>query len=134
MISGLTLQTLAVAGVAAYAWLTLRRQGIGGHLTAATIRLIWHADMHTRTGVAVVDAGALIYAAGSILMARPYLSRPTMLFVAVPIAAVIGLLALGALALVVAIVLAALASNADVPVDFGGGPGSRAGPRRRRRS
>jgi hypothetical protein len=125
VISGLTLQAVGVAGVAAYAWIKLRRQGIGGHITAATIRLAWHADVHTRTGLAVLAAGAVIYAAGSILMARPYLSRPVMLFVAVPIAAIVGMLALGVVALVVAILLAALANNADVPVSFGGGHGSR---------
>lgn len=121
--SGLTLQTLCVAGVASYAWLKLRREGIGGHITAATIRLAWHADVHTRIGLAVIAGGAVIYAVGSILMARPYLSRPAMLFVAVPAAAVIGMLALGALILVVALLLAALANNLGLPLDFGRGGG-----------
>jgi hypothetical protein len=42
-----------------------RRHGIGGHLTAATIRLAWHSDVHTRTGLAVLAAGTVIYVAGS---------------------------------------------------------------------
>lgn len=132
VVSGLTLQTVGVAGSAAYAWLKLRHEGIGGHLTAATIRLAWHADVHTPVGLAVLTAGTVIYAAGSILMARPYLSRPAMLFVAVPIAAVVGLLALGALALVVAVALAALA-NGDIPLDFGTGRDGGDGSSRRRR-
>lgn len=119
MIAGLTLQTLSVAGVAAFAWISLRHQGIGGHITAATIRLAWHSDVHTRAGVAVLAAGGVVYAAGSILMARPYVSRPATLFIAVPAAAAAGMLALGALALIVGLVLTALANNADVPLDIG---------------
>jgi len=124
VVSGLTFQTVGVAGAATYAWLRLRREGIGGHITAATIRLAWHADVHTRAGVAVIAAGAIIYAVGSMLMARPYVSRPVMLFVAVPAAAVIGMLALGVLVLIVAILLAAIAANIDLPLDIGGGGGS----------
>ncbi|SRR6266699_6257567 len=120
VIAGLTLQTLGVAGVAAFAWTRLRHQGIGGHLTAATIRLAWHSDVHTSAGLAVLAAGAVIYAAGSILTARPYVSRPATLFIAVPAAAVAGLLALGAMALIVALVLTALANDVDVPLDIGG--------------
>jgi hypothetical protein len=135
VISGLTLQTAGVAGAAAYAWLKLLREGIGGHLTAATARLAWHADVHTRTGIAVLAAGAVICAAGSILMARPYLSRPAMLFAAVPVAAVAGMLALGVLALVVAILLAAPGYDFELPLDFsvGGGHDSGAGSGRRRK-
>jgi len=133
VISGLTLQAVGAVGVAAYAWLKLRHQGIGGHITAATIRLAWQADVHTRTGLAVIAGGAIIYAAGSILMARPYLSRPVMLFVAVPMAAVVGMLALGLLALVVAIVLDALVNQVDIPLDLGGGPERGTGSSRRRK-
>jgi hypothetical protein len=119
--SGLILQTVGVVGVAVYAWIELRRQGIGGHITAATVRLAWHADVHTRVGLAVIAVGAIIYAAGSILMARPYLSRPVMLFVAVPVAAVVGMLALGVLVLVVTLLVAVLANQGDIPFGFGFG-------------
>lgn len=119
VIAGLTLQTLSVAGVSAFAWINLRHQGIGGHITAATIRLAWHSDVHTRAGVAVLAAGAVVYAVGSILMARPYVSRPATLFIAVPAASAAGMLALGALSLIVVLVLTALANNVDVPLDIG---------------
>jgi hypothetical protein len=56
-----------------------------------------------------------------------------MLFVAVPAAAVIGMLALGVLALIIAILLAAMAANVDLPLDIGGGGGS-SGPRRKQRT
>ncbi len=85
----------------------------------ATIRLAWHSDVHTRAGLAVLAGGAVIYAAGSILTARPYVSRPATLFVAVPAAAMAGMVSLEALALIVALVLTALANNVDVPLDIG---------------
>ena len=92
---GLILQAVGAGGVAAYVWFQVRHQNIGVHITAATIRLAWHGEVHTRAGLAVLVAGALIYAAGSVLMARPYVTRPVTLFVAVPVAAVAGLLVLG---------------------------------------
>ena len=125
---GLTLQAIGVGSVTAYGWFKLRREGIGGHITAATIRLAWHSDLHTRTGPAVLMAGALIYVAGSILVARPYVSRPVTLFVAVPVAAVAGMLVLGVLVLIVAVVITVL-DDFPLPFDFGGGSSRRRRPR-----
>jgi hypothetical protein len=131
---GLALQVLGAGGLAAFVWLKVRRENLGGHLTAATIRLVWHGEVHTRQGLMVLVAAALLYAAGSIVMARPYVSRPVTLFVAVPLAAVAGLLVLGALALIVALAIAAFTSDGfDFPGwDFSSGSGGD-GRRRRRR-
>ena len=49
---GLILQAVGTGGVAAYVWFTVRHQDIGGHVTAATIRLAWHSEVHTRPGLA----------------------------------------------------------------------------------
>lgn len=107
--------------MAAYVWLKVRHQNIGEHVTAATIHLAWHGEVHTRQGLAVLAAGALLYAAGSVLMARPYVARPMMLFVAVPVAAVAGMLVVGALAIIVALLIAAVANGSiDLTPDFGG--------------
>jgi hypothetical protein len=65
--NGLILQAVGAGGVAAYVWLKVCHQNIGGHVTAATIRLAWHGEIHTPQGLAVLAAGALIYAAGSVL-------------------------------------------------------------------
>ena len=88
--------------------MTKLRSDAGGHITAATFRLLWHGEIHTRTGVAVLAAGAVIYVAGSVLLARPHVSRPVTLFIAVPVAAVAGMAVLGVLALVVALIFSAL--------------------------
>jgi hypothetical protein len=66
------------------------RQDIGGHITAATFRLMWHGkSAHAAGGCPVI--GAVIYAVGSVLLARPYVSRPATLSIAVPVAAVAGM-------------------------------------------
>ena len=113
--SGLILQAAGAGGVAAYVWRSARQQNIGGRVSAATIRLAWHGEMHTRQGLAVLAAGVFTYAAGSVLMARPYVTRPVTLFVAVPLAAVAGMLVLGVLAFIVALLVAAL-ENGDLGV------------------
>jgi hypothetical protein len=130
---GLILQAVGVGGVAAYVLLKIRHQNIGGHVTAATIRLAWHGEVHTRPGLAILAGGAVIYAAGSVLMARPYVSRPVTLFVAVPVAAVAGMLVLGVLAFIAALLIAAVANDGfDIPgLDFGGD--GRSAKRRRRK-
>lgn len=122
MAGGLTLQAVGVGGVATYIWLNVHHQNIGGHISAATIRLAWHGEIHTQPGSAILAAGAVIYAVGSVLMARPYVSRPMTLLVAVPLAAIAGMLVLGVLAFVVALLIAALANgDLDLPgLVFGG--------------
>lgn len=130
VVSGLALQAAGAGGVAAYVWLNVRRQGFGGHVSAATIQLAWHSEVHTRQGLSVLAAGAVVYAAGSVVMARPYLTRPVGLFVAVPAAAVAGLLVLGVLALLVTLLIVALENgDLDFGLDFGGGRGKPKRPR-----
>ena len=60
-VSGLAVQAAGLGGVTAFLWARLRHQDAGGHLTAATFRLMWHGEVHTRTGVAVLVTGAVIY-------------------------------------------------------------------------
>ena len=124
---GLIVQALGVGSVAVIMWHNIRNQSFGGHITAEMIRFAWHSQLHNRTGVIVLAAGAVIYAVGSVVMARPYVSRPATLFMAVPIAAVAGMLLLGVLALVVAALFSAFANNS------GGGLGG-GGARRDRRN
>lgn len=130
--SGLLLQVTGAGGAAAYGWLTVRHQGIGGHLTAATVQLAWHSELHTRLGLAVLAAGALLYATGSVFLARPYVTRPVTLFVAVPVAAIAGMLVLGALAIILALLAVWADNDLNLP-DPGFWPGrsKRKRPRQR---
>jgi hypothetical protein len=59
------------------------------------VRFAWHSELHNLAGLIVLGVGALIYAGGSVVMARPYVSQLATLFIAVPIAAVVGMLLLG---------------------------------------
>jgi hypothetical protein len=127
---GLIVQLLGVGSVAAVVWRSIRNQSLGGHVTAQMIKFAWHSQLHTRTGLIVLGAGAVVYAIGTIVMARPYVTRPVALFVVVPVAAVAGMLVLGVLALVVAVIVAAFVSGDWFDIDFGGGGG---GTRRRER-
>jgi hypothetical protein len=117
---GLIVQALGAGSVAVVIWRNIRNQGIGGHVTAEMVKLAWRSDLHTRSGLIVLVAGAFVYAAGSVLMARPYMSSPVALFVAVPVAAVAGLLLLGVLALIVAALFAWLTGNSDVSFGVSG--------------
>jgi len=99
---GLIVQTLGLGSVAVVMWRNMRNQGLGGHITAELVKFAWHSELHTRAGLSVLAAGAVVYAVGSVVMARPYVARPATLFVAVPVAAVVGMLLIGVLALVVA--------------------------------
>jgi hypothetical protein len=88
-------------------------------------------ETRTPAGVAVLVAGAVIYAAGSVLLARPHVSRPATLFMAVPVAAVAGMAVLGVLALVVALLFSALGDQPAPDIGLSGG-GRRTKAKRRR--
>lgn len=125
---GLIVQLLGLGSVAVVMWRNIRHQGISSHITAEMVKLAWHSEMHTRSGLIVLIAGSFVYAAGSVLMARPYILSPAELFIAVPIAAVVGMLVLGVLVLVVG-VLFVMAEGGDLPLPL---PGF--GARRRRKT
>ena len=100
---GVAIQAVGVAPVAAIMWRSIRNQSIGGHVTAEMIKFAWHSELHARAGLIALVAGSVIYAAGSVVMARPYISSPVALLVAIPLAAVAGLLVLGLLVLLIAV-------------------------------
>jgi len=120
---GLIVQALGVGSVAVVMWRNMRDQSLGGHITAEMVRFAWHSELHNRAGLIVLCVGTLIYAVGSVVMARPYVSRPATLFIAVPAAAVVGMLLLGVLALAVAALFNAIANSVG---DGSGGGGSSA--------
>jgi hypothetical protein len=117
---GLVIQALGAGAIAIVLWRGIRLESIAGHITAEIIRLAWRTELHTHLGLGVLVAGSLVYAGGSVVMARPYVSGPVTLFVAVPIAAVAGLLVFGVLALVAAALVAVLtATQGDLDLGFG---------------
>ena len=99
---GLIAQVVGMGSIAVVIWRDIPNPGIGRHITAEMIKLAWHGELHTRSGLIVLITGTIVYAVGSVLMARPYMSSPVGLFVAIPIAAVVGILLLGVLVLIIA--------------------------------
>jgi hypothetical protein len=90
------------------------KDGVGGTLTHYTIRVVWHEVLRSRADIALIVLGVALFAAGGTLLARPFVSRPVMLFVAAPVAAIVGFALLGVIALVCAAVIAVADSSGDV--------------------
>ncbi len=120
---GLTLQVIGVAAPVLYVLNKAHKESFGGQLTHATIRLAWHQAVHSKGGLAMLIAGVVVFATGSVLLARPFAKSWLTLLVAVPIAAVAGLLILGAAVLIVAAIVAAVGGLADGVGGGGGGGG-----------
>ncbi|MCL2732996.1 MAG: hypothetical protein FWE15_23615 [Actinomycetia bacterium] len=111
---GLALQLVGLGGPIAYVVTRAKHESITGLLTVATVRLAWHESVHERKGIAILAAGAIVFALGSVLLARPFVKRRLTLLVAVPIAAACGAVILGVAALVVTLVVLISEAGGDV--------------------
>lgn len=120
---GLGLQLVGIGLPVAYVVAKAKHQSVSGLITVATVRLAWHQSVHARAGIAVLAAGAVLFALGSVLLARPFVRRRLTLLVAVPVAAMCGALVLGMAALVVVLLYLVFANGGDIP-GGGGGRGS----------
>ncbi|MGN6608929.1 MAG: hypothetical protein ACTHMS_18200 [Jatrophihabitans sp.] len=125
---GLALQLAAVGGIVAWLAERIKHDGLTGQALKATVLLVWHEMLMSRSGIAVLAVCGIVLVAGSMLAARPFVRSVTMLTVTVPLAAVVGLLALGAIVVVVAVVVV-LAGALD---NVGGGGGSSGSSRKQR--
>ena len=125
--SGLVLQLAGVAAPAAYVISKAHHEDVTGQISKATLTLAWRQAVHSHAGLALMIAGAALFVIGSMLLARPFVKSYLTLFVAIPVAALAGVLILGAAALIVAVLFAIL-SGGDF-IDFGNGnaPASRGG-------
>ncbi len=90
------------------------KDGVGGTLTHYTIRLVWHEMLRSRGDIALIALGVAVFAAGGIVLARPFVRRPIALFVVTPLAATLGFAVLGVIALLCAAVIALAESPGDV--------------------
>lgn len=123
ILGGLAVQVAGMGVPVGYLIATAHRLSIG-HITGSTVRLAWRSDSHTTVGLTLLLSGALVFAVGSTLMARPFCRRLSTLLIAVPIAAIIGMFVLGALAILVTAVVSEGWDSlnwVDLPVDGGGG-------------
>jgi hypothetical protein len=131
---GLALQVIGVGVPVVAAVRRAHEAGLGGAITHYTIRLVWHEMLRSGADVALIVLGVVLFVAGAVALARPFVRRVTTLLVAVPLAAVAGLAVFGVVALVFAAVIAATASTGSA--DWGQALSNLAPgdwPRRRRR-
>jgi len=103
---GLALQVIGVGMPLTAALRRADHDGVLGSVSRYTVRLVWHEMLRSRADVALIVLGVIVFAAGSVVLARPFVKRTSTLFVAVPAVAVIGVVVLGVIALVIAVVIA----------------------------
>jgi hypothetical protein len=130
---GLALQAIGVGIPVTAALRRASSDGLFGSITHYTVRLVWHELLRSRADVALILLGVLVFVAGAIVLARPFVTRRSTLFVAVPAAATAGIAVLGVIALVCAAVIA-LVQSPDSAGNLLNGiswPGGRKGKRRR---
>ena len=115
---GLALQVIGVGIPVVTAVHRAHEAGLGGALTHYTIRLVWDEMLRSGADVALIVLGVVLFVAGAVVLARPFVRQVSTLVVAVPLAAVAGLAVFGVVALVLTLVVAATASAGDA--DLGG--------------
>jgi hypothetical protein len=108
---GLVLQIVGVAIPALAALKRVNHDNAIGTVTHYTVRLILHEMLRHGGDVALVVLGVVVFVAGSVLLARPFVTRRLTLFVAVPLAAVAGMAVLGLFAVVIAAIVAIAAQG-----------------------
>jgi hypothetical protein len=101
---GLVLQ---IVGVGIPVIVALGRGNHAGVLgTIGHITFVWHELLRSRIDVGLVVLGGVLFVLGSVILARPFVSRRRTLLVAVPIASALGVVGLGIVALLIAVVAA----------------------------
>src|SRR5436309_2935178 len=111
---GLALQVIGVGIPVSEAVRRAHEANVGGAVTHYTVRLVWHEMLRSGADVALIVLGVVLFVAGAVMLARPFVRRISTLLVAVPLAAVAGLAVFGVVALVVAAVLAAASGSTDL--------------------
>ncbi len=107
---GLVLQVIGVGIPVTAALQRASRDGALASITHYTVRLVWHEMLRSHADIALIVLGVIFFAAGAVVLARPFVTRRVTLFVAVPAAATAGVAVLGVVALVCAAIIALVES------------------------
>ena len=103
---GLGLQLGGVGVLVAVVLERAKKDNLLGHITGYTVRLVWHEVLRSHPDIVLLVAGCVVFLAGCVVMARPFVTHTGTLFVAIPIAALAGVLILGVAAVVAFFVIA----------------------------
>jgi hypothetical protein len=116
---GLVLQIVGVAIPVVVVVQRAKKDNVVGQVTRYTVRLAWHEVLRSGSDLTLIILGIIIFVAGSIVLARPFVRRTSTLLVAIPLAATLGIMVLG-VAVLVGVALVALAES-QVGADLGWG-------------
>ena len=122
---GIALELIGIAIPVAYVLIKAKRESVGSSFTLATVRLAWHDSVHSKAGLAVLIVGALLVAAGGVLVARPFVKNVFIWLLLVPVASAAAALLLGAGALIIVVIVGIVYAGADGLFDFGDDPARR---------
>jgi hypothetical protein len=129
---GLALQAIGVGIPVTVALQRASQDGPLASVTHYTVRSVWHELLRSRADVALIVLGVVIFVAGAVVLARPFVTRRLTLFVAVPAFATAGIAVLGVIALICA-ALIALVESPDSAGELLNGISWPVGDKRKRR-
>jgi len=101
--AGLLIQLAGAAAPIAVLFKRAKSENLLEHVTGLTVKLVWHQAIHDPHGRSLIIAGTVVFVLGSMVLARPFVKHVLTLVLAVPLAALVFIAALGAVALVVVI-------------------------------
>jgi hypothetical protein len=116
---GLVLQVVGVGIPVLVVVLRARHDSVVGHITRYTVRLAWTEMLHNGSDVALILLGSGVFVGGCVVMARPFVTHRSTLLIAVPAAAVLGIVVLGVGVLVAVALIAIAASPAGDALEVG---------------
>jgi hypothetical protein len=122
--AGLLIQLAGAAAPIAVLYRRAKSEDLLQHVTGLTVKLVWHQAIHDPHGRPLIIAGTVAFVLGSMVLARPFVKHVLTLVLAVPLAALVFVAALGAVALIVVILGLILWALADGPApDIGSSSG-----------
>jgi hypothetical protein len=102
--AGLLIQLAGAAAPVAMLYRRAKSEDLLQHVTGLTVKLVWHQAIHDHEGRALIIAGTAVFVLGSMVLARPFVKHLLTLVLAVPLAALVFVAALGVVALIVVII------------------------------
>jgi hypothetical protein len=101
--AGLLIQLTGAALPIAVLFKRAKSEDLLQHVTGLTVKLVWHQAIHDPHGRPLIIAGTVVFVLGSMVLARPFVKHVLTLVLAVPVAALVFVAALGAVALIVVV-------------------------------
>lgn len=111
--AGLLIQLAGAAMPIAVLYRRAKSEDLLQHVTGLTVKLVWHQAIHDPHGRPLIIAGTVAFVLGSMVLARPFVKHVLTLVLAVPLAALVFVAALGAVALIVVILFLILWAFGD---------------------